>query len=251
MHQQKPSRLFPTVNATPYTFHHSVATGFPRLLPPIRKIGLGRRAVAGMMSSDKQAECGVARFESSLERDFYVLLEFNPRVVRWDPQPIRIDVPDTGSTYVPDVLVSYAEDLRDQGSIRRVLYEVKYRDELNKNWAGYRPRFKAALRYAKSQGWTFKLVTEREIRDGDLLWNAKFLLPYTHDEVSDGERALLLKMLGKVGPATPTTLLAACSGNPWERARLLNALWSLVARRQIGADLRLKLTMNSGIWSYA
>lgn len=251
MYRQKLSRLFPTESATPFNFHHSVATGFPRLLPPIRKIGLGRRAVAGMMSSDKQSEGGVARFESSLERDFYVLLEFNPRVVRWDPQPVRIDVPDTGTAYVPDVLVGYAEDIRNPGSVRRVLYEIKYREELAKNWTCYRPRFKAALRYAKSQGWAFKLVTEREIREGGLLWNAKFLLPYIHDDVSDGERALLLKMLTRLGPATPTTLLGACSSNPWERARLLNALWSLVARRQIGADLRLKLTMNSGIWSYA
>jgi len=203
-----------------------------------------------MMSSEKQSDGGLATFESSLERDFYVLLEFSENVVRWDPQPVRLPVVDTGNTYVPDVLVSYIDDLRDQSSKRRVLYEVKYREELRTNWADYRPRFKAAIRYARKQGWSFRLVTEREIRSGHLLWNAKFLLPYLHDQIEDGERALLLRTLTKLGQATPELLLNACSSDRWERARLLNAVWILIARREIGTDLNLKLTMTSQLWGY-
>lgn len=245
----KPSRLFPKADATTYNFDHTVATGFPRLLPPIRKIGLGRRAVAGMMPSDKQSDGGIARFESSLERDFYVLLEFNRQVTRWDPQPIRLAVHATGTSYVPDVLVTYMDDVRDQSTRRRILYEVKYREELRAKWKEYRPRFKVALAYARSQGWEFKLITEREIRGGGLLWNAKFLLPYIQDEVSAGERALLLRTLAKQGASTPRALLDACSQDTWEKARLLNALWMLVATRAISTDLQVKLTMESEIWA--
>jgi len=90
-----------------------------------------------MMFSEKLSDGGIAQFESSLERDFYVLLEFSESVVRWDPQPIRLPLADSGKGYVPDVLVSYLDNLRDPSSTRRVLYEVKYRDELWKNWAGY------------------------------------------------------------------------------------------------------------------
>lgn len=246
---QKPLRLLPKADATTYNFHHTVATGFPRLLPPIRKIGLGRRAVAGMMPSDKQAEGGIARFESSLERDFYVLLEFNRQVTRWDPQPVRLAVQATGRSYVPDVLVTYMDDVRDQSTRRRILYEIKYRAELRTKWKEYRPGFKAARAYARSQGWEFKLITEREIRSGGLLWNAKFLLPYIHDEVSAGERGLLLKMLSSQGASTPRALLDACSQDPWEKARLLNALWMLVATRVIATDLQVRLTMESEIWA--
>jgi len=250
MFEQKSSRLFPIPNATPYNFDHSVATGFPRLLPPIRKIGLGRRAVAGQLASDKQLDSGGASFESSLERDFFILLEFNPRVVRWDPQPCRIAVAQTGTTYVPDVLVSYADDPRDPATFRQVLYEVKYREQLRKEWSHYRPRFKAATRFAKEQGWQFRLVTEREIRSGELLWNAKFLLPFIHDHLLDGERGLLLSTLRRMDTATPSTLLASCSADPWEQARLLNALWVLVARGDVGTDLGRRLTMTSVIWCY-
>lgn len=248
MFLSKPTPIFPKVNATPYNFHHTVATGFPRLLPPIRKIGLGRRALAGMIPTDKQGEPAVARFESSLERDFYVLLEFDPYVTRWDPQPLRLQVAPGLPSYVPDALVSYVPSNGDAHAEYRVLYEIKYREELKNQWATLKPRFMAARRYARSQGWRFKLITEREIRGTDLLWNAKFLLPYVHDSVSEGEHALLTKMLRRLEQATPSTLLSACATDPWEQARLLNALWHLVAIRDIGCDLGLKLTMHSEIW---
>jgi hypothetical protein len=41
----------------------------------------------------------------------------------------------------------------------------------------YRPKFRAAQRYARQQGWRFRLVTERHMRT-PYLENAKFLRPY-------------------------------------------------------------------------
>ena len=201
-----------------------------------------------MLPTDKQGEPTVAKFESSLERDFYVLLEFDPYVTRWDPQPLRLQVAPGLPSYVPDALVTHIPRSGDASGEYRVLYEVKYREELKKQWSTLKPRFMAARRYAHSQGWRFKLVTEREIRGSDLLWNAKFLLPYIHDTVGDGERALLTKMLRREGQSTPSNLLYACATDPWEQARLLNALWHLVAVREIACDLGTKLTMQSEIW---
>jgi hypothetical protein len=59
---------------------------------------------------------------------------------------------------------------------RSVLYEVKYRDDLRAHWQDYRSKFKAARRYACTQGWVFRLITEREIRT-PYLKNATFLGP--------------------------------------------------------------------------
>jgi len=201
-----------------------------------------------MMPTGKQGEPAVAKFESSLERDFYVLLEFDPLVLRWDPQPVRLQVSPGLPSYVPDTLVSYAGDHDRPGSEYRVLYEIKYRDELKKNWGQLKPRFIAAKRYARSQGWQFRIITEREIRGTEFLWNAKFLLPYIHDAISDGEYALLTKTLRHQDLSTPFKLLAACASDPWEQARLLNALWHLVAVRDIECDLSIRLTMQSEIW---
>lgn len=237
-------------DATSYSFHTSDATGFPRALPPVRKIGLGRRALAGLMPSSKGEMSGVARFESSLERDFFVLLEFNGDVARWDPQPVRLPVPETGREYVPDVLVSFLGPGGSTQVAERVLYEIKYRDELRQNWPAYRARFKAARRYAREHGWKFRIITEREIRGGGLLWNAKFLLPYLYDGIDAMERAILLKTLTRLGTTSPKRLLEACSSDAWERARLLNALWHLVATREVATDLCLRLTMDSVVWCH-
>jgi hypothetical protein len=200
--------------------------------------------------SRKQSGEDPARFESSLERDFYVLLEFDLRVSRWEPQPIRIDVDDDNPSYVPDVLVTYFDyDVHPQRE-RKVLYEVKHREDLRKNWSLWKARFRAARRFARQRGWTFEIVTEREIRSSDLLWNAKFLLPYGHDDVDDGVHTLLVKTLRHLGSATPERLVNHLSDDPWERARLVATVWSLVAARTFICDLTQRLTMHSEISAY-
>jgi hypothetical protein len=235
------------VGATDYNFHHTDATGFPRALPPARKIGLGRRALAGVIPSQKQAGPEPARFESSLERDFYLLLEFDLKVTRWEPQPIRIDVGPGQPTYVPDVLVTYYDYDVHPAREYKVLYEVKQRAELRDNWGKWKSRFKAARRFARSSGWTFRIVTDREIRRGDLLWNAKFLLPYGHDEVQEGIQELLTKTLRFMGPCTPEKLVAHLASDPWERAQLVATVWALVAARKFLCDLSERVTMHTEI----
>lgn len=241
-------RPLTTVGATTYSFPNTDATGFPRPLPPARKIGLGRRALAGLQPSKKlPAGANSAKFESSLERDFFVLLEFNADVISWEPQPVRLQV-GPGS-YVPDVLVTFATESRQLEDARSVLYEVKFRDELKEKWAALKPRLQAGRRYAREQGWRFRTITEREIRT-PLLWNAKFLLPYREDGAPDADCERLLRLLDSLGEATPRDLLSAAAQDRWEQARLLSVLWYLVASRLIATDLTQRVTMTSRIWSH-
>jgi len=250
MHSSKSELLLTKEDENAYSFPYSDANGFPRPLPPVRKIGLGRRALAGLMPSDKGAEASPVRFESSLERDFFVLLEFNTDVIRWNAQPIRLDLGDGRGTYVPDVLATFVGPSRLSADTHQILYEIKYREDLAKNWRSLRPRYRAAMRFARGHGWRFKIMTEREIRT-PLLWNAKFLLPYRHDEVSDQDSARLLSQLSQLSAdseTTPRDLLKACSDDRLVQAGLLSTLWHLVASRRIATDLRLRLSMQSRIW---
>lgn len=202
------------------------------------------------MPSHKQPGVEPARFESSLERDFYVLLEFDLKVRRWEPQPVRIPVGDGHPSYVPDVLVTYLDfDVWPQTE-RTVLYEVKHREELRDNWHRWKARFKAARRYAKERGWSFQIITDREIRTGGLLWNAKFLLPYTHDEVTDGVHTLLIKTLRHLGPTTPEKLVSHLAKDPWERATLLASVWTMVASRTFLCDLSCPISMCTELSAY-
>jgi hypothetical protein len=117
-------------------------------------------------------------FESSLERDFLLLLDFDPDVEFFEEQPVKIVYHDASRrrrTYTPDVLVRYRTDPPPARHTKPLLCEVKYRDDLRQHWTDYRPKFRAAGRYAQQRGWRFRLVTERHVRT-PYLDNVKSLL---------------------------------------------------------------------------
>jgi hypothetical protein len=214
---------------------------------PVRKIPKNYRNVTGI-AAHRKAE-GAAMFESTLERDFIALLEFDSAVERFEVQPITLDWSDErgkARSYTPDVLATF----KSHGLPRRtVLYEVKYRSDLRTEWSELRPKFKAAIEYARRQGWRFKIVTEVEIRT-PYLGNATFLLPFVRRGPSEeAHMALLTDRLVEMHHTTPADLLAACSRDEWHQAALIPTLWYLIGTRQIGTDLDKKLTMASQIWS--
>ncbi len=189
--------------------------------------------------------------ESSLERDFLVLLEFDPAVERYEEQPVRIEYVDAGGrrrTYTPDVLVYYRADLFP---VRPpLLCEVKYHDELTARWEEFKPKVRAGRAYARGQGWRFKLVTERKVRT-PYLQSAKFLRPYRALAVNDEDVGLILDALREAGESDPERLLTLIHHDPYKRAELLPTLWHLVSHGRVGADLNQPLTMRSPLWAPA
>ncbi|HEU0153149.1 MAG TPA: TnsA endonuclease N-terminal domain-containing protein [Arenimonas sp.] len=251
--EQQLKRLQTLLDATSYSFPLEDAKGFPNALPPARKIGLGRRSLTGLMTSGQKVE-GPGPFESSLERDYYVLLEFDVRVFAWHPQPLKVVTAKTeerpGRAYYPDVLVERSHPKGDKLLQSAALVEVKYREQIKADWANLKPKFKACRAYARTQGWTFDIATEKEIRTPRLK-NAKFLLPYQRREIEWEDQARVTQALRKLGETTPAKLLQALSSSKWEQAYLLPALWYMVARGVIEADLDKVVTMASPIRSYA
>jgi len=212
---------------------------------PIRKIPKNYRNVTGVVAAHKAD--GEAGFESGLERDLLSLLEFDPRVEKFEVQPIHIfwsDADGKRHQYTPDCLARYKDS-----SIKTTLFEAKYRAELRENWGDLRPRFRAAVHHASSQGWKFKIVTEEEIRT-PYLDNVRFLLPFLRRGIESTEdRDMLLGIAGTLRETTPARLLAAIEKDQGARAHLLPTLWFLIGSFEIGADLSAPLVMESRIWS--
>src|SRR5699024_7592201 len=104
---------------------------------PVRIIGPNRRSLTGLVTSEGASQA----FESSLERDFFVLLDFNRCVQSFHAQPVTIHYRYAGRDrrYTPDVFVLY------YGYEDPTFYEVKYRDDLRRDWQKLRPGFKAAI----------------------------------------------------------------------------------------------------------
>lgn len=216
---------------------------------PVRTPPRNHRSITGLVASVKNKT--MRAHESTLERDLLFLLEFDLNVKTYEEQPVRIEFQDAEGrphTYTPDVLVTYRTDIEPAKRMPPLLCEVKYRKDLFADWQHLKPKFKAARSYARERGWQFSILTEQEIRT-PLLENARFLLPYRRLELDWEQAHLLLRMTGELREATPESLLLACNKEQMERARLLPMLWHLVSIGMVGADLNLKLTMHSPIWT--
>jgi hypothetical protein len=127
-----------------------------------------------------------------------------------------------------------------------MLYEVKYTWDLKERWRQLRPRFKAALKFAKYRGWGFKILTERDIRS-DYLFNAKFLLPYLRHPEAKGW-AVVADVVRRLGKTTPRQIIETIASDRWVQAEYLTHVWTLVARRDIRCDLFSKISMNTTVW---
>lgn len=92
---------------------------------PVRKIPPNYRSVTGSISFRSRKS---VRFESTLERDFYEILDFDLNVDDIDGQPVLIEYEDEtvrAKHYTPDVLVMYREDIVPAKYMRPWLCEVK------------------------------------------------------------------------------------------------------------------------------
>ena len=146
-------------------------------MPPVRKIPKNYLSVTGTFSSAKNGKS--LGYESLLERDLMILLEFDDTVERFEEQPVKVPLLVNGKKrkpYVPDILIYHLPT--PTGEIwRPVMGEVKKSDDLKRNKAKYAPKFEAAYRYAEERGWEWRIFTEKEIRT-PYLDNLKFLREY-------------------------------------------------------------------------
>lgn len=213
-----------------------------------RAIRTTRRSVSGIYAF--RGEQGVA-FESTLERDFLIRMELAPHAQDVVPQPLRLTYRTRAgrlSHYTPDFLVRYRPGICPEAAGRRpLLVEVKPRDALRSDWAALRPKFKAARRYARENGWGFRIFDERRIRDA--AWeNAMFLRPYRGQTFAREEVQPILDTLRSMGISQVHQLVDARLPCESDRSRRYALVWSLLARGAIGCDFNQLFTENTSIW---
>lgn len=212
-------------------------------LAPVRPLRMSRRALTGRITVDGTERAG---FESSLERDWLICLDFDPAVslIREQPFSILYDANGRELRYTPDILAQYLYPGRDPIVI---VYEVKPIENLAQDFLTFRPRFKQAVAACRDVGWRFKIVTEKHIRT-PFLKNAKFLRKYRGMAVQQLYQDQLLYSLRILGPTTPQALLAMAYTDDERRMAALTELWRMVANREIATQLELPLNMQSRIW---
>lgn len=211
-------------------------------LKKVRRIGLKNFSLSGNIVSLKAND--LISFESSLERDYINLLEFNSSVITYCEQPLKIfyTIGAKKSYYVPDFYVKFNDGRKDE------IIEIKYKEDIAKNRKKYINKFKAAKLFCETNNMSFRVVDEAEIRT-PFLTNCKFLLPYrrTRNTIDFTDVAILEERIKLAELATPNKIINDSFFSEDRKAELLYTLWYMIANSLVKVDLNKKITMNSQI----
>ncbi|HAV1886837.1 TPA: heteromeric transposase endonuclease subunit TnsA [Enterobacter hormaechei subsp. xiangfangensis] len=212
-----------------------------------RKIRPTRRSVSGVYAF--RGETGI-EFESTLERDFIILNEFNLNVLDIIPQPAQIPFTDANGrqySYTPDFLVYYHLGNRSyQNYPKPCLVEVKPAKEWRENWRKWLPKWKAACRYARHNGWEFHIHDEsriRQLRLENIRWLSRYKAMFFQNE----EINMVMDIVGQAGTVTVDYLLSRCFAGLYE-ATGQSLIWHLLSTRKLDCDISQTLNRSTVIW---
>ena len=213
----------------------------------VRKIKSTRRSISG--SYVFKGESAI-QFESSLERDFLIRLEFNLSVLDVIPQPCEIPFIDRNGQariYTPDFLVYYRiGDSTYENHMRPQLFEVKPEAHWRDNRRKWLPKWKAAYRYGKEKGWGFHIHDESGIRD-QVYKNIRFLERYGQMYFSPEESEWVIQNIETKGAVSINRILARhFMGN--YKSEGISHIWHLLATRKLDCDMSLPLSENTELW---
>jgi hypothetical protein len=210
---------------------------------PVRKIPKNHLVVTGSFASRKNAQ--MDGFESLLEKEYMLLLDFDEHVERFEAQPVTIPVSGIPKGYTPDVLVYFYPDAITGDSSKPLLTEIKHTDDLKRNAEKYATKFAAAEQYALENNWEFRITTQNDIRIPQLA-NIKFLREYRNIEPSIEDTAKLIHLVKNLGgTTTPTTLLEQLIVNEDDQLHWLPVIWHSILTRELIADLDKPLNHDS------
>lgn len=206
-----------------------------------RKIKPTRRSVSGKFSF----RCiDSIPYESTLERDFLIRTEYNQRVTKIIAQPTQIPFVGLNGrtyTYTPDFLVYFKSE--NTGCPQKtLLVEVKPQEDLLENWSKLKPKFSAAMRYAKERDWNFRIFNENRIRD-QYLENIKFLHGFKRTDLPHEKAQSICATLNQLGSRSVSDLINQQCNDPIEQWHV----WNLVANNFISCDLYQPLSLNTKV----
>lgn len=205
---------------------------------PKRKIQKTFRSLTGFFPSKKNGR-GMA-FESTLERNLFLSLEFDDSAKKYLEQPIKIEYKalDKNRSYHPDCLIEYH-------NARSKLIEVKYTSDLEKYAEELELKFNAARQYADKNNMDFDIFTENNITATELS-NFTFLYSFATVEAADENIKQIKAILKKQSTLTVLELLEKFSQSKYQQAKILPYIWKMVFDGVCHIDYKNReLSMNS------
>ncbi|MCT3950229.1 Tn7 transposase TnsA N-terminal domain-containing protein [Elizabethkingia anophelis] len=221
----------------------------------VREISIKSSSLSGVVNINSVKQ--PIQFESSLERDFIFLLEFDKDIKQYLEQPLEIVYKDESGKqrkYIPDFIITYYDRPTE-------IVEIKYESTLNAMREELQMKFLAAKKYCEKNGFIFKVVTDKYIREEKRieLQNSIFLSRYKDffDNINKQKSAfppinsdltLLYKNMKSVGEISVRELINKSSQDENKQAELIFLTWYMVANNYLYVNFRERLTLDSLVW---
>lgn len=198
---------------------------------PVRKIKMNHFSVTGAFYSHKNGRH--IEFESSLERDFYLLLEMDGTVKSYEEQPVKLSYTYANKTiyYTPDCIIYYVDENQAP-----CIVEIKPSKVIKDKKVFLKQKFDQIERYLYENDMDFKLVTEFDIRT-QRLENAKYI--YGFADIPDNAQYIntIISQFKGTKEIYFSKLQELCSSDKYVQATYTPYIWNLIYRQRLCIDL--------------
>ena len=203
-----------------------------------RKIKKSHIAVTGYFSSYKNKR--QINFESKLEHDFYLILEFDKTVKNYQEQPFKIyyTYQEKRRRYTPDTLVNYVDGTQKVFEVKPIFkiqndVELQEKIELQKQKIKEEKNLELCI-------FTDVNIDKIYLNNIKIIYNFAFIK--INKEIQDKIRKELLKLNV---PIAVKNLLDRLTNTKADRLKYIPYLWNLVFNNLECMDFTKKITMAS------
>lgn len=176
-------------------------------------------------------------WESTIERDFVKIFEFEENFTHIEAQPLEIIYSYKGKKYryFPDYLVKTRDNID-------IVFEIKDSGMLvdERNLI----KFQVGKMYCYENGLQYKVITEKEIRKGFLIDNLDLLMEVRELEINITLKNEIISILDKIGEITINDLFTHISTS---RSDVYTTIFQMIYTKIIYTDLFDKLICEDNI----
>ena len=203
-----------------------------------REIKKSHISVTGYFSSYKNKR--QINFESKLEHDFYLLLEFDETVKSYQEQPFKVYYiyQDKKRRYTPDTLVNYIDSTQKIFEVKP-MFKIKNNIELQEKIELQKQKIKEE-KNLELLIFTDENMNKIYMNNIKIIYNFAFIKE--NKEIQDKIRNELLKLNA---PLLIKELLDRLTSNQADRLKYIPYLWNLVFNNPECIDFTKKITMAS------
>lgn len=203
----------------------------------VRKIKKSYLSCTGYFASYKNNN--QIAFESVMERDLFMILEFDDNVLKYEEQPMRVYYPYNNSTrrYTPDVLITYKDNSQK-------LIEVKYASELTHNKDLVEKMGILKKYFLDEHHLAFDVFTDKDINT-QYLDNLKFLYKFVFIPINDNKSNLINKITLSNEQISIKDILDEITLNQQKQLEYIPYIWNYIFKNltALNMDIKNKLTM--------